>query len=245
MDKEVNDIFEYVNYLKNEEQKAYDEFEMHDRVVRRGYGFENGWYLDQHYDAKKKYDNISQSVRNMTELIESKSSFKPADIGPAIAKLISYYEGEEYVYQDLFVCFVKEVMTRYVEEDEDINTYPYIISKKEKKYDLSSRYLINDVQTDIRSLFSDAVILGYDINVSHPNFMVKLYDKNLNQTISFKDFEYVYDFINYLISYFVAFPDREVSGELVEKLLDEYLKTKKNEENYARVIRRKNGKENK
>lgn len=158
----------------------------------------------------KKIDEYNQKIDECLSKIETYSVFDSSIIERVITHLVSIFEGENYICQ--YTCHKCE---------ETLKNVVIIVSESTSKdhyYD--ERYLYSLVKK------GNAIVLGNDCY----NNKIKFYEADpmhrINQCVSFKNFPYVKEFIDFLIEYKLKTGMLNLSEEIIKCLEAEFIKSR-------------------
>lgn len=172
-------------------------------------------------------DNNINYIKRMKRPYEKKifesSWFDVDEIGEVLAKLISSLENESYSY---YVSNYHGICKYYEEgygyDTVDLNYKVYLINKESNvRYQYNEEY-INEIGSTIFKNNDNIIVLAQrylnDNKISFYDGMA-----NESQLIDIKNYDYIYDFINYLISYKIDNNLSELNKEELENLLTKFL----------------------
>ena len=170
-------------------------------------------------DKIKDYLGKWQHYLNQrTNFIKIACKFDCDEIGEVLAKLISKVECQNYVYY-VADYKVEELVSSRAGSEIDYDEYDvYMInklSKSSKKYETSEGTFF--------SSDDDIIILKINNKLGKREKSISFYDEELKRMIDAKKFDYVYDFINYIIDSKVEMKKTILSKEELEVLLDSFL----------------------
>ena len=171
---------------------------------------------------------INKMRRSNEKKIFEASWFDVDEIGEVLAKLVSVVENEPYSY---YVANYRGICKYYEEgygyDTVDLNYKVYLINKENNvRYQYNEEY-INEIGSTVFKNNASIIVLAQRYLNDHK---ISFYDGMANKShlIDIKNFDYIYDFINYLISYkidnnLIAL-NKEELDELLMTFLNEYIK---------------------
>lgn len=209
---------EYKNIIKKiqEYSKSYKTKDLYEKYMDR---LERCKYeIDQ---EKSTYWCWKSIFDKNTSLLSMLSKFDCEKIGPVIAKLISTIEDKEYIYHKA-IYTEKEVISDRCGIDDDYDDYnAFMITLKSN---------VKNHYEEIKgksSFISGSVniILKLNNRFGSNETDVNFYDKEGNETINTKAFDYVYEFINFIIKEKLKNKTTKISDEGLYEMLDTFLGT--------------------
>lgn len=204
-----NTIYSELKYLKKSEQ---EEINNTTQLIHEKYKEEKEPLIK---DFLSSFNEIKEECKK----IEEYSCFYSKDIVSAIDDLIRIYEGERYTFQNTYyhVDPKRSILTSevaiFIKKDkaiEGLKGYPFHYFKSLLKHG-EVLVLIND----------DNLFTNKDINFYK-------YDgkRDINQTIKYGKFNYIKDFIDYIISYRIENDIDEISFETLNELKVNFIKSR-------------------
>ena len=166
----------------------------------------------------KQIDEYNKKIDDCLLKIENYSIFDSSVISRVITHLVSIFEGEEYICQ--YTCH---------KCGNNFKNIVIIVSESDSKDYYNERYLYSLVKN------KKAIILGSD---ECYNETIKFYEADsmhrVNSCVSFKNFSYVKEFIDFLIDFKFQKNSVNLSEELIKCLEAEFVKLKLDQikENY-------------
>ncbi len=166
---------------------------------------------------------IKRLKKHHAKKISSASCFNVDDIGYVLAELISKVEKQSYSYYIANyngVCIYCEEGYGY--DVATFNNKVYLINKTDEiNYEYNEKYL-SEVGPTILKNNPDIIVLS---NVYLDDKKIRFYDGFIEKSklVNVKKYDYIYDFINYLISYKIENNLDELKKEELFNLLDSFL----------------------
>ena len=204
--------------------------------------------MENKKNNKRKFNGIIRKENIASLSKEESSKFYINNIGPAIALLLSMLEGKEYHYKTIDYKGIDFYINRYDFDTIHYNGKCSIISTKDN-LEIVERGNIGDFfdGKDTICLATSGFLLPpvYDGKVYQvpridpPNNMINFYDNEGNKLILFKEFPYVYDFIDLAMKKQLDSPLAYLSREdycdlIFEIIRQESIKKAENDSNMTR-----------
>lgn len=156
-----------------------------------------------------------------TSLLSMLSKFDCEKIGPIIAKLISTIEDKEYVYHKA-IYTEKEVISDRCGIDDDYDEYDvFMVTLKSNAKDHYEE--IKGKSSFISE--NNNVVLKLNNRFGSKDTNINFYDKEGNKTVNIGTFDYVYEFVNFIIKEKLENKTSKISEEGLYELLDIYLES--------------------
>lgn len=197
-------------YIENKEQ---EELEQSKKLIQEKYS-EDKKILDK--SLNENYEKIEEQCK----LIEEYSKFYSREIITILDDIIRIYEGERYSFQNTYYhidpkrSILIEKIAIFVKKDkEKVNGYSYQYFKSLLKH-------------------GNVLVLAYD-NDFFTNKEIKFYvddgKHNIKQTIRYGKFQYIKDFIDYVINYRIKNNIEDISFETLNELKLNFIESKVDE----------------
>lgn len=180
--------------------------------------------------SKEKIDSCDRNInytKEMKRTYEKKifkaSWFDVDEIGNLLAKLVSIVENEPYSYHVAnYHGLCKYYEEGYGYDTVSLNYKVYLISKENSmRYQYNEEY-ISEIGSTIFKKSNETIVLAQ--RYLNDN-MISFYDGMANKShlIDIKKYDYIYDFVNYIISYKIDNNSFNMNKEELEILLTEFL----------------------
>ena len=178
--------------------------------------------IEMHYNtliSAKNDDLIAtlEEIVNQYKIIEEHSKFNLKDIGIIIASLMSIYEGEEFLVEEVSYQIDKGALS-----------YSALLVANKKKYEcLKDKNVIfkKDIDNLIKNHFAikllDNAPFLWEFLVI-PFYKVDFMNR-IQQNVNFKKFTYVKDFIEYVIDYRIENNIGKISLEKLRELENRFI----------------------
>lgn len=209
MKEKVNFFEEEKNVLKNQTKERIKEIE------------------DLSKEKLDSCDNNINYIKRMKRPYEKKISqaswFDVDEIGEVLAKLVSVVENEPYSYYVAnYHGICKYYEDGYGYDTVSLNYKVYLINKESKVINQYNEEYINEIGSTVFKNDDEIIVLAQRYLNDHK---ISFYDGMANEShlIDIKNYNYIYDFINYLISYKIDNNLFDLNKEELENLLTEFL----------------------
>ncbi len=161
-------------------------------------------------------NNIIEEIHSQCKIIEQYSTFNIKDISNILASLISIYESESFLVENL----------SYKVKGALFNDALLIINKKKYEH-LSSKFVIQEKDINILVKNGFAIKLLKDFSKSQFPTKISFYKADsmgrINQKVNFRSFTYIRDFMEYVINYRIENNLDEISFDELEMLRNEFI----------------------
>lgn len=163
-----------------------------------------------------------QSILNKSaSLLSMLSKFDCENIGPVIAKLISTIENKEYVYHKALYTEKEVISDRYGIDDDYDDYDAFLVSLKENAV---AKY--EDIKDKTNSrIIPNSIILKLNNRFEFKDTNMNFYDKEGNKTVNIGTFDYIYEFINYVILEKIKNKSTKICDEGLYELLDRFIES--------------------
>lgn len=172
----------------------------------------------------QKHDNNNNTLSDLFLKIHDASRFNIDDIGLVLEQLISQIENESYSYYKAKYTRICKFYEEGYGYDSNAFLYDaYLINKTEKlKKEYKEEY-ISEMGPMLFKKDDNLIVLSIS---SLPDENVCFYDKyaNKNKKIEVKNYDYIYDFIDYVIEYKIENEMQCLDKNQLLELLENYLK---------------------
>ncbi len=172
----------------------------------------------------QKHDNNKNTVSDLFFKIHDASRFNINDIGFVLEQLISQIEKESYSYYKAKYTGICKFYEEGYGYDSNAFLYDvYLINKSEKQRKAYKEEYISEMGPMLFKNDDNLIVLSVR---SLPDENVYFYDKyaNKNMKVDVKNYDYVYDFIDYVIEYKIVNRVQCLDRNKLLELLQNYLK---------------------
>ena len=192
--------------------------------------------IEEKYNLiKENYENklkeTVEEIHNYCKKIEDFSTFNRNDVSYILADLVSIFEGKKYVVSQMSYhpeksspAQVQDILVIIEEENlEKINATNHI----------SERYLHHLLK------YGKIVMLDPKFSLCKPEVLkfYKYETGTINHNINFKNYQYLKDFIDFIINYRLEYNKSEISEEELKVLKNQFMTI--NKENIEKLLEAK------
>lgn len=177
-------------------------------------------HLEEQRRINSDYEYNSQSLTNTCNMISIYSSFSPNDIGEIISSLMSRIEGKHFIYQKAVLKEKRRSNNSFTIDIGPVEKPLILIVRFEEKKDSYYKEDIQNLVSQNRALIlKDEESITSDIYFYYANRATK----ELVPTINLKNFDYVQEFIDYIIDYKIKNRLTAITTENLYQLLNEFI----------------------